>query len=112
VQGDRGLRHLLWRRAVLLRAPPLARTAAAAFAILSLAVTSAVAQHPGQQEQAATPTAPTSAEARRADIAVFRDRFIAHDAALVAAGRRAEAEQRLSALEAGAERVSQAYFEL
>lgn len=90
----------------------IARTAAAAFAILSLAVTSAVAQHPGQQEQAATPTAPTSAEARRADIAVFRDRFIAHDAALVAAGRRAEAEQRLSALEAGAERVSQAYFEL
>lgn len=88
------------------------RTAAAALALLVLTAAPASAQHPGQQEQAATQTDPTSAEARRADIAVFREHFIGHDAALALSGHRPEAEQRLAALEANASTVSQAYFEL
>jgi hypothetical protein len=88
------------------------RTAAAALAVLSLGATTAAAQHPGQQEQAAQQADPTSAEARRADIAMFREQFIGRDAALVVAGRRDEAERRLAALEANAGAVSQAYFEL
>lgn len=88
------------------------RTAAAALAVLALAAAPAVAQHPGQHEQAAPQSDPTGAEARRADIAVFREQFIGRDAALVVAGHRDEAEQRLAALEAQAGNISQAYFEL
>jgi hypothetical protein len=88
------------------------RATAAAFAVLSLGATPAAAQHPGQQEQAAPHGNPTSAEARRADITMFREQFIGRDAALVVAGKRDEAEQRLAALEANVGNVSQAYFEL
>ncbi len=88
------------------------RMGAAALAVLAFGATPAAAQHPRQQEQAASQTDPTSAEARRADIAVFREQFIGRDAALAVAGRRDEAERRLAALEAQAGNVSQAYFEL
>lgn len=88
------------------------RIGAAALAVLAFGATPAAAQHPGQQEQAASQTDPTSAESRRADIAVFREQFIGRDAALAVAGRRDEAERRLAALEAQAGNVSQAYFEL
>ncbi len=85
---------------------------AAALAAATFAVGPAAAQHPGQQEEQAAQLAPGSAEAQRADIAMFRDQFIGRDAALALAGRTAEAEQRLAALEARAGNVSQAYFEL
>lgn len=71
-------------------------------------ITPALAQH---SEQAATAQTATSAEARRADIAFFRDNFMARDASY-AAPARAEAESRLAALDAQAGEVSQAYFEL
>jgi hypothetical protein len=87
------------------------RTLAAALAVAAFAAPAA-AQHPHQQEQAAAQQDPTTAEARRADIAVFRERFMARDRALAFAGRATEAEQRLAALEAQAGDVSQAYFEL
>jgi hypothetical protein len=70
-----------------------------------------MAQH-GEQTQTAPQGDPTSAEARRADIAVFREQFLEADRALAFAGRTGEAEQRLAALEAQAGNVSQAYFEL
>ena len=86
--------------------------ATAALAILALTTSLAAAQHPGREEPGAQQGDPTSAAARRADIAVFREQFIGRDAALVVAGRRDAAEQRLAALEAQAANVSQAYFEL
>lgn len=85
---------------------------AAAFGVLALAAASPVAaQHPGQHEQGAQHGDPTSAEARRADIAVFREQFMGRDRAL-AGDARAEAERRLAELEANAGGVSQVYFEL
>jgi hypothetical protein len=85
---------------------------AAALAVTAVAGP-ALAQHPGHETaQEQQQLAPTSAEARRADIAVFREQFIGRDAALALAGRRDEAEQRLAALEAQAADVNQAYFEL
>jgi hypothetical protein len=86
------------------------RTTAAALAVLALAATPAAAQH-GEQSQAATRLEPTSAEARRADIAVFREQFMDRDRAL-SGDARVEAERRLTALEANVGGVSQAYFEL
>jgi hypothetical protein len=92
------------------------RIIAGSFAIGCMLAGSALAQHTGQdqaQDQAqASQIDPTSAQARHADIAVFREQFIARDRALVVAGRVGEAEQRLAALEAQAGRVAQAYFEL
>lgn len=87
------------------------RTVAAAFVVLALAAAPAVAQHV-EQERVPPQIEPTSVEARRADIAVFREQFIARDRALALAGRTAEAERRVAALEALAGSVSQAYFEL
>ncbi len=85
------------------------KLARAALAALSLALAApAFAQH---GPDAATVAAPTSAEARRADIAFFRENFMARDVAYSASAR-AEAEQRLTTLEAQAGSVSQAYFEL
>ncbi|MGD9979454.1 MAG: hypothetical protein AB7H66_00350 [Hyphomonadaceae bacterium] len=86
------------------------RTAAAALAILTLAVAPAAAQH-GEQSQAASQGDPTSAEARQADIAVFREQFMARDRSYSDSAR-AEAETRLAALEGNLANVSQAYFEL
>ncbi|MGE0742432.1 MAG: hypothetical protein AB7O98_13915 [Hyphomonadaceae bacterium] len=65
--------------------------------------------HPG--DNAASAVAPNSAEARRADLAAFRDNFFNVDRAYSEAAR-AEAAARLSALEAQIEGVSQVYFEL
>jgi len=76
---------------------------------IAFAALDARAQHPGQGDAAAS--AATSAEARSADIAVFREQFLAPDRSYSDAAR-AEAEQRLAALEARAGDVSQAYFEL
>ena len=56
-------------------------------------------------------TADSPGEARRADLAVFRKKFLAEDRSYSAAAR-AEAEARVARLEADAEAVSQAYFEL
>ncbi len=88
-------------------------TFAAALALSALGVVGpAAAQHPGQQDDQAPVTDPTTGEARRADIAVFREHFIGQDRALAFAGRTDEAERRLAALDAQAGDVSQAYFEL
>ena len=56
-------------------------------------------------------TADSPADARRADLAVFRKEFLAEDRSYSAAAR-AEAGARLAKLEETADRVSQAYFEL
>lgn len=70
----------------------------------------ALAQH--IHDRPATAAAdPASVEARRADIAFFRENFMAHDRAYSEVAR-TEAETRLAALEAGVANVSQAYFEL
>lgn len=85
---------------------------AAMFGAFALAAATPVAaQHPGHQEQAGPHGDPTSAEARRADIAVFRAQFMEQDRALAGAAR-AEAERRLATLEANASSVTQVYFEL
>lgn len=82
----------------------------AAVAALAFSLSApALAQH-GEGAPAAAQS-PTSAEARRADIVSFRENFMARDVAYSASAR-AEAEQRLSALEAQAAGVSQVYFEL
>jgi len=70
----------------------------------------AFAQHT-EPQRAESALAPSSAEARRADLAFFRENFMAQDVSY-AADARAEAERRLAALEARAGDVSQAYFEL
>lgn len=87
------------------------RAATAALAALVFMAAPAAAQH-GEQAQNQNQTDPTSVEARRADIAIFRENFIGHDRALAFVGRTQEADQRLAALEANAANVSQAYFEL
>ncbi len=88
---------------------PLWRGAAGALALLTATSGVALAQHmpppPSAQTESATP------EARIADIAVFREQFLAVDRAYTDAAR-AEAEARLAALEARVGEVSQAYFEL
>ncbi len=71
----------------------------------------AAAQHPEHGGETTVSQDPTSAEARRADIAVFREQFLAPDRAYSNAAR-AEAETRLSRLESQSGDVSQAYFEL
>jgi hypothetical protein len=86
------------------------RAAAAALAVIALAATPVAAQH-AEQSQAASQVDRSSAEARRADIAVFREQFMDRDRAL-AGDARAEAERRLAALESNAGSVSQVYFEL
>ncbi|WP_395645135.1 hypothetical protein [Terricaulis sp.] len=82
----------------------------AGFAAVLLAAPAVAQDHPGAQPTQTAPDA-TSAEARRADIAVFRERFLAADRSY-AADARAEAERRLTVLEGEAGAVSQAYFEL
>jgi hypothetical protein len=52
-----------------------------------------------------------TAETRRADLAIFRNRFLSADRAYSDAAR-AEAERRVQALDAAAGEISQAYFEL
>ena len=77
---------------------------------LAFAALDAAAQH----REAAPPAAsadPTTPEARRADIAFFRENFMARDRAYSEQAR-AEAETRLAALEGQVGSVSQAYFEL
>lgn len=71
----------------------------------------AAAQDHGQGQPQTPQLEPTSAEARRADIAVFRERFLAADHSYSAEAR-AEAERRLTALEGQVGTVNQAYFEL
>ena len=84
-------------------------TLRAAAAVLALALAApASAQHGPDAAASATPT---SAEARHADIAFFRENFMASDVAYSAEAR-AEAERRLTALNAQAAAVSQVYFEL
>src|SRR5262245_18961030 len=86
------------------------RTLAAAGAALAIfAASPAAAQHAAQTAAAAQPA--TSAEARRADITAFRQQFLDVDRSYLPAAR-AEAVRRLAALEAEADRSSQAYFEL
>jgi len=85
------------------------RAAAAVFAVLMLA-TPASAQHSepqtGQQQ-----ADPTSVDARHADLAVFREQFMARDRSYSEAARTI-AETRIAALESNVADVSQAYFEL
>ncbi|MEZ6024004.1 MAG: hypothetical protein R3C16_11460 [Hyphomonadaceae bacterium] len=85
-----------------------ARLAGVAALLLTLAPAVACAQHAAPAEATA---AATSAEARRADLTVFRERFLAPDRSYSDAAR-AEAERRVAALDAAAGDVSQAYFEL
>ena len=74
---------------------------------LALAASSA-----GAQQERPAPQAPASAaDGRRADIAVFREQFLARDRSYSDAARK-EAEARLFRLEADAASVSPAYFEL
>ena len=94
-----------WEAGDMIKTMLRAAVAALAFSLCA----PALAQH-GEGAPAAAQS-PTSAEARRADIAFFRDNFMARDVAYSASAR-AEAEQRLSALEAQAASVSQVYFEL
>ena len=81
---------------------------AAAFAALLCWSGEAAAQHVMPQETTAAAATP---EARHADIAVFRDQFLAADRSYAPAAR-TEAERRLAALDGQADAVSQAYFEL
>jgi len=83
--------------------------AAAVLALSALTAPDAWAQH--EQPQATASADATSAEARRADIATFRQDFLAVDVSY-AAPARAEAERRLAVLEAQAGEISQAYLEL
>lgn len=76
-------------------------------AMVAVSAPTSVAQDRVHAEATANVATP---EARRADIAVFREQFIGRDAAL--GEHRREAEQRLAALEAQAGAISQAYFEL
>lgn len=84
-----------------------------AWAVLAAAVLTplpALAQHgAGAQTVSAIPAA--SIEGRRGDIAAFRQSFLAPDRSYSDAAR-AEAERRLTTLDADAGTVSQAYFEL
>jgi hypothetical protein len=76
-----------------------------------LAAFDAAAQHPhGPADQGAAAD-PTTLEARRADIAHFREHFMGVDRSYSEAAR-AEAMQRLAALEGRAGEASQAQFEL
>ncbi|MGD9814861.1 MAG: hypothetical protein AB7Q23_06655 [Hyphomonadaceae bacterium] len=70
----------------------------------------AAAQHDDRPAQHQT-LDPTSTEARRADIAFFREHFFNVDQSYSAAAR-AEADRRLTVLEGQVGEVSQAYFEL
>lgn len=84
-------------------------TLRAAVTVLALALAApASAQH---GPDATSTVAPASAEARHADIAFFRENFMPSDVAYSAEAR-VEAERRLTALDAQAAVVSQAYFEL
>jgi hypothetical protein len=69
-----------------------------------------MAQH-SEHRAAAVGAEPTSLEARRADIAVFREQVLAADRSYGDAAR-TEAETRLARLDGSAGDVSQAYFEL
>lgn len=82
----------------------------AALAPLLLLSPAAAQDHPGAQATQAAAD-PTSAEARHADISVFRAQFLAGDHSY-APEARAQAEQRLATLEGQVGSVSQAYFEL
>jgi hypothetical protein len=76
---------------------------------IALAALDAAAQH--RESAAAAAVDPASPEARHADIAAFRERFLAMDRAYAEAAR-AEAETRLAALQAQVDSVPPAYFEL
>lgn len=78
-------------------------------ALVLMAPGAAIAQHVRPHAEASADAA--TPEARRADIAFFREHFLAVDRTYSEAAR-AEAETRLAALEAQAGAVSQAYFEL
>jgi len=87
------------------------RVAAAMLAAgVLLGAPQAFAQHT-EPQRVESELAPSSAEARRADLAFFRENFMAQDVSY-AADARAEAERRLAALDARAGDVGQAYFEL
>jgi hypothetical protein len=88
----------------------IALAAALIGAGIAFAALDAGAQHP-HAEPAAAADAASAPDARRADIAAFRERFLAVDRSYSDAAR-AEAESRLAALEARVGEVSQAYFEL
>jgi hypothetical protein len=77
---------------------------------VAFAALDASAQH-GPEAHQGPAGDPTTTEARRADIAFFRESFMARDRSYSDAAR-AEAETRLAALESQAGSVSQAYFEL
>jgi hypothetical protein len=84
--------------------------AAAALVGAGMGAMGAAAQtHPHTQDAAAP--APSGGEARRADIAAFRSQFLDVDRSYSDAAR-AEAVARLAELEARADAVSGAYFEL
>lgn len=76
---------------------------------LAFAALDAAAQH--TEGAGAASADPSTPDARRADIAFFRENFMASDRAYSDAAR-AEAERRLTVLEGQAGGVSQAHFEL
>jgi hypothetical protein len=78
--------------------------------VVIAALNASAQQHPGHGE-AASGTQAASAEGRRADIAAFREQFLAQDHSYSEAAR-AEAERRLAALDFQTGSVGQAYFEL
>lgn len=84
----------------------------AAFAVVcgAAAASDALAQHRGHGDAAPAAVVATP-EARRADIESFRTQFLARDRSYSDAAR-AEAEARLAQLDARADSISQAYFEL
>jgi hypothetical protein len=77
-------------------------------ALLAVCSASEPAAHP-PQESAATVT--VTPEGRRADLVLFRSKFLAVDRSYLPDAR-AQAEARLAKLEAAVGEVSQAYFEL
>ncbi len=79
-------------------------------AVLAAGIAFAALDAAAQEAQAAQ-VAASAPEARRADIAFFRENFMARDRSYSDAAR-VEAERRLTALESQAGEVSQAYFEL
>jgi hypothetical protein len=83
---------------------------AALAAGIAFAALDAAAQH-AEAAPAAASVSATTPEARRADIAFFRENFMAHDRSYSEAAR-AEAERRLAVLEGRLGEVNQAYFEL
>jgi hypothetical protein len=80
----------------------------AALALVALGTGAAIAQHPASNDR---PRAPMTAENRAADLAAFRDAFMATDKSFSEAAR-ATAEARLARLEGQVAATSQASFDL